>query len=56
MIAGDFGLDESGATGINTWITAGTALVAHFLGRVVDRVGRRKGLIIAVGELPLHPC
>lgn len=48
VIAADFGLDESGATGINTWITAGTAVVAYFLGRIVDRVGRRKGLIIAV--------
>lgn len=48
VIAADFGLDEAGATGINTWITAGTAIVAFLLGRVVDRVGRRKGLMIAV--------
>lgn len=48
VIAHDLGLSESQSTGLNTWITAGTALVAFGIGPVVDRFGRRKGIIIAV--------
>lgn len=33
---------------LNTWVTVGTALVAFGLGPVTDRLGRRKGIIIAV--------
>lgn len=36
------------ATGINTWVTAGTALVAFAIGPIVDRLGRRKGIVLAV--------
>lgn len=48
VIAADLGLSESQSTGLNTWITVGTALVAFGIGPVVDRFGRRKGIIIAV--------
>jgi MFS family permease len=33
---------------INTWVTLGTAIVAFGIGPIVDRMGRRKGIIIAV--------
>ncbi|MPT38824.1 MAG: MFS transporter [Achromobacter sp.] len=33
---------------LNTWVTLGTALVAFGIGPVADRLGRRKGIIIAV--------
>jgi MFS family permease len=36
------------STAVNTWVTAGTALVAFAVGPIVDRLGRRKGIIIAV--------
>jgi MFS family permease len=36
------------STGINTWVTLGTALVALFVGPFVDRVGRRAGIILCV--------
>lgn len=48
VIGADFGLTEAATTGLNTWVTLGTAVVAYFLGRLVDRYGRRAGLIIAV--------
>ena len=48
IMAEDLGLTDAGATGLNTWITAGTALVAFGIGPVVDRFGRRKGIILAV--------
>lgn len=48
VMAADLGLSDAGATGLNTWITAGTALVAFAIGPVVDRYGRRKGIILAV--------
>jgi MFS family permease len=35
-------------TTINTWVTFGTAIVALLVGPVVDRLGRRKGIIVAV--------
>ncbi|TCG04996.1 MFS transporter [Paraburkholderia steynii] len=35
-------------TTINTWVTFGTAIVALLMGPVVDRLGRRKGIIVAV--------
>lgn len=47
-LAADLGWSASQSTGINTWVTAGTALVAFALGPLVDRVGRRKGILIAV--------
>jgi MFS family permease len=48
VMAAELGLSDAGATGLNTWITAGTALVAFGIGPVVDRFGRRKGIILAV--------
>lgn len=47
-LAADHGWSSAQSTGINTWVTAGTALVAFGIGPLVDRVGRRKGIIIAV--------
>jgi MFS family permease len=35
-------------TSINTWVTFGTAVVALLVGPIVDRLGRRKGIIVAV--------
>jgi MFS family permease len=35
-------------TSINTWVTLGTAIVAFGIGPIVDKLGRRKGIIIAV--------
>lgn len=39
---------SSQSTGTNTWVTAGTALVAFGVGPMVDHLGRRKGIVIAV--------
>jgi MFS family permease len=47
-LAEDLGWSDSKATGVNTWVTVGTALVAFGIGPLVDRMGRRKGIIIAV--------
>lgn len=33
---------------LNTWVTLGTALVAFGIGPIADKLGRRKGIIIAV--------
>ncbi len=48
VLAADLGWSESQATSINTWVTVGTALVAFAIGPIIDRVGRRKGIIITV--------
>jgi len=47
-LAEDLGWSASHATAVNTWVTAGTAIVAFALGPIVDRLGRRKGILIAV--------
>ncbi|MCW2882179.1 MAG: transporter [Sphaerisporangium sp.] len=47
-LAATHGWSSAQSTGINTWVTVGTALVAFGVGPFVDRVGRRKGIIIAV--------
>ncbi|GAA1227481.1 MFS transporter [Pseudonocardia alaniniphila] len=47
-LAADLGWTSAESTGINTWVTAGTALVAFAVGPLVDRVGRRRGIVIAV--------
>jgi MFS family permease len=44
----DMGWSAPQTTNINTWVTLGTALVAFGIGPIVDRIGRRKGIIIAV--------
>jgi MFS family permease len=47
-LAADHGWSSADSTGINTWVTVGTALVAFGIGPLVDRMGRRKGIILAV--------
>lgn len=47
-LAEDLGWAGSQSTAVNTWVTAGTAIVAFALGPIVDKVGRRKGILIAV--------
>lgn len=53
VLAEDLGWTSAQATGINTWVTAGTALVAFGIGPIVDKVGRRKGIVIAVAGAAL---
>lgn len=48
VLADDLGWSDSRATSINTFVTIGTALVAFGIGPIIDSVGRRKGIIIAV--------
>ena len=48
QLASDLGWTGAQSTQINTWVTAGTALVAFAIGPIVDRIGRRKGILIAV--------
>lgn len=47
-IAGSFGWSSSTSTAVNTWVTGGTAVVAFLIGPLVDRVGRKRGIVIAV--------
>lgn len=48
MLAADMGWTEPESTNINTWVTLGTAIVAFGIGPIVDKIGRRKGIILAV--------
>ncbi len=48
VLAEDLGWSAAQSTSINTYVTIGTALVAFGIGPIIDSVGRRKGLIIAV--------
>lgn len=45
----DFGWTAPEAYAINTWIAVGTAAVAFGIGPVIDRLGRRKGMMVTVG-------
>lgn len=45
----EFGWTESEAYAINTWIAVGTAIVCFGIGPVIDRLGRRKGMMTTVG-------
>lgn len=47
-LAQDLGWSDAQSTEVNTWVTAGTAIVAFAIGPIVDRIGRRKGILIAV--------
>jgi MFS family permease len=47
-LAAELGWSSARSTGVNTWVTAGTALVAFAIGPIVDKLGRRKGIIVAV--------
>ena len=48
VLAQDLGWSPARATSINTFVTIGTALVAFGIGPIIDKIGRRKGLIVAV--------
>lgn len=48
VIAEDFGWSNATATGVNTAIAVGTAIVVLGVGPVVDRIGRRKGMLLTV--------
>lgn len=48
QLAKDLGWVASTSTAVNTWVTIGTALVAFAVGPLADKLGRRKGIIIAV--------
>lgn len=45
----EFGWSAPEAYAINTWIAVGTALVCFGIGPVIDRLGRRKGMMVTVG-------
>lgn len=44
-----FGWTSTQAYAINTWIAVGTAIVCFGIGPVIDRLGRRKGMMVTVG-------
>ena len=44
-----FGWSPTEAYAINTWIAVGTAVVCFGIGPVIDRLGRRKGMMATVG-------
>lgn len=48
VLATELGWAPAQSTAVNTWVTAGTALVAFAVGPLVDRIGRRKGILISV--------
>lgn len=45
----EFGWTETEAYAVNTWIAVGTAIVCFGVGPVIDRLGRRKGMMVTVG-------
>lgn len=45
----DFGWTETEAYAINTWIAVGTAIVCFAIGPIIDRLGRRKGMMMTIG-------
>jgi MFS family permease len=48
VIGQELGWSGAEATGVNTWVTIGTALVAFAVGPFVDRIGRRAGIVLCV--------
>lgn len=44
-----FGWSASEAYAINTWIAVGTAVVCFGIGPIIDRLGRRKGMMTTIG-------
>ncbi|MGO1885573.1 MAG: MFS transporter [Citricoccus sp.] len=48
QLAASLGWTEAHSTEVNTWVTAGTALVAFAIGPITDKIGRRKGILVAV--------
>lgn len=49
VMGGHFQWDEAAQAELATWVSAGGAIIAFAIGPVVDRVGRRKGIIFAIG-------
>ncbi|WP_317447237.1 MFS transporter [Streptomyces collinus] len=47
-IADDFGWSPAKATTVATWVTLGTFVVALSVGPLLDRVGRKRALVIAI--------
>ncbi|UTT70546.1 MULTISPECIES: MFS transporter [Micrococcaceae] len=45
----EFGWSAPEAYAINTWIAVGTAIVCFGIGPVIDRLGRRKGMMTTIG-------
>lgn len=45
----EFGWTESESYAINTWIAVGTAVVCFGIGPIIDRLGRRKGMMTTIG-------
>ena len=45
----DFGWSESTAYLVNTLIAVGTAIVAFGVGPIIDRLGRRRGMMFTIG-------
>ena len=52
-IKDDFGWSESTAVGVSTAISVGTFLVVFGVGPLVDRMGRRKGMLLTVSGTAL---
>lgn len=48
QVAADLGWSDHEATRYNTFISMGTALVAFAIGPIADRIGRRRGILVAV--------
>jgi len=44
-----FGWDEAEQTEIATWVAIGGAIIAFVIGPIVNRIGRRRGIILSVG-------
>ncbi|MCW2574354.1 MAG: transporter [Modestobacter sp.] len=47
-ISATYGWSTSTATAIATWVSVGTFVVALLLGPVVDRIGRRRGMMVTL--------
>src|SRR3954466_5954402 len=48
QLATRLGWSAAQSTEVNTWVTAGTAIVPLAIGPIVDRIGLPKGILIAV--------
>jgi MFS family permease len=48
-IGKDIGLDQAGQASLATWVALGTVVVALSVGPIVDRFGRRFGMMFTVG-------
>src|SRR4051812_469776 len=53
LIGQEFGWDLARQSAIATWVAVGTAIVALAIGPLVDRFGRRAGVMITVGGAAL---